>query len=483
MKKHTLKRFFTFCIAIVMVFSLLGYSGAAQAKVKLNKTTFKMTVGSTIILKVLGTKEKVKWSSNNKRVAIVTSKGRVKARKAGKVTITARLKKKKYKCKIIVVKKAVPTQEIAEKKEDSNLKDNVSEDKAEQSKAEVTTERNSDVAQNDKPVNSEAVNEKKTEAGSESVTENKTEDGSEAGIAKKPESSTEEKTSEKETESSTEEKTSEKVTETSTEEKTSEKATGSSTEEKTSEKATETSTEEKTSEKVTETSTEEKTSEITTQESTPSQSTINADAGEYSINLVHTGEGTYYIPEAGGAANLDDFASGYYTAAMNTYDYMNGMAGAYIEITDKDGDKINVLITDRLPEGKKGDIDLKPDAFEKIEPKVTGRMAITWKIVPLPTDQPIQYLFKPTSTQWWAQVQVRNHRYPIAKLEYLDASTNQYVELPREEYNYFTAANGMGGQGPYTFRVTDIYGHQLIDTGIAINQTSTPISGKENFPY
>ena len=431
MKKHTLKRFFTFCIAIVMVFSLLGYSGAAQAKVKLNKTTFKMTVGSKIILKVLGTKEKVKWSSNNKRVAIVTSKGRVKARKAGKVTITARLKKKQYKCKIIVVKKAVPTQEIADKKEDSNLKDNVSEDKAEQSKAEVTTERNSDVAQNDKPVNSEAVNEKKTEAGSESVTENKTEDGSEAGIAKKPESSTEEKTSEK----------------------------------------------------VTESSTEEKTSETTTQESTPGQSTINADAGEYSINLVHTGEGTYYIPEAGGAANLDDFASGYYTAAMNTYDYMNGMAGAYIEITDKDGDKINVLITDRLPEGKKGDIDLKPDAFEKIEPKVTGRMAITWKIIPLPTDQPIQYLFKPTSTQWWAQVQVRNHRYPIAKLEYLDASTNQYVELPREEYNYFTAANGMGGPGPYTFRVTDIYGHQLIDTGIAINQTSTPISGKENFPY
>jgi expansin (peptidoglycan-binding protein) len=429
-------------------------------------------------------------------VAIVTSKGRVKARKAGKVTITARLKKKQYKCKIIVVKKAVPTQEIADKKEDSNLKDNVSEDKAEQSKAEVTTERNSDVAQNDKPVNSEAVNEKKTEAGSESVTENKTEDGSEAGIAKKPESSTEEKTSEKATESSTEEKTSEKVTETiteertsekatetSTEERTSEKATGSGTEEKTSEKATETSTEEKTSEKVTESSTEEKTSETTTQESTPGQSTINADAGEYSINLVHTGEGTYYIPEAGGAANLDDFASGYYTAAMNTYDYMNGMAGAYIEITDKDGDKINVLITDRLPEGKKGDIDLKPDAFEKIEPKVTGRMAITWKIIPLPTDQPIQYLFKPTSTQWWAQVQVRNHRYPIAKLEYLDASTNQYVELPREEYNYFTAANGMGGPGPYTFRVTDIYGHQLIDTGIAINQTSTPISGKENFPY
>lgn len=215
---------------------------------------------------------------------------------------------------------------------------------------------------------------------------------------------------------------------------------------------------------------------------TSSEDTKNTDAGEYSIETVHTGEGTYYEKNSTGAANLDYLEASFYTAAMNHEDYMNGLAGAYIEITDKDGDQIHVVITDRLPEGKKGDIDLTKSAFEQIEPLVTGRMAITWKIVPFPTEGPIQYVFKPTSTQWWAEVQVRNHRYPIKKLEYYDAASSSYVELPRQEYNYFTAASGMG-TGPYTFRVTDFYGHVLIDTGIQMNATETPVSGAANFPY
>ncbi len=154
----------------------------------------------------------------------------------------------------------------------------------------------------------------------------------------------------------------------------------------------------------------------------PSQETRNYDAGEYSIDSVHSGEGTYYDRETPGAANLDEYEDIYFTAAMNTYDYMNNLAGAYIEITDHNGDKINVLITDRLPEGAKGDIDLLRPAFAEIEPLVTGRMNITWKIIPLPTDDPVSFVWKPESTQWWAQIQVRNHRYPVAKLEYLNRS-------------------------------------------------------------
>ena len=32
---------------------------------------------------------------------------------------------------------------------------------------------------------------------------------------------------------------------------------------------------------------------------------------------------------------------------------MNGLAGAFLEVTDKDGDVINVLVTDLLPAGKR----------------------------------------------------------------------------------------------------------------------------------
>lgn len=214
----------------------------------------------------------------------------------------------------------------------------------------------------------------------------------------------------------------------------------------------------------------------------PGTDTSNADAGDYSITKIHTGDGTYYDGGyTGGCCNIDAIAADYYVAAINKIDYRAGqLAGAYLKVTGPHG-SIHVLITDTLAdgEGKHGDIDLNKKAFEKIEPLVTGRMPIRWQIVPLPTKAPIQYVYKPQSTPYWMQVQVRNHRYPIKKLEYKDTS-GKFIELPREEYNYFTLNNP--GNGPFTFRVTDIYGHVLIDQNIPLNP-STAINGAANFPY
>ncbi|MDD5998176.1 MAG: expansin EXLX1 family cellulose-binding protein [Lachnospiraceae bacterium] len=362
---------------LVILLCVVGLSGQpVQARTQLNKTKLTISVGQKVTLKVKGNHKKAKWSSSNKKVATVNQKGKVRAKRAGKTTIMAKVGKKKYRCKITVISIIIPT-------------------------------------------DGELI-EKTTEATTEKMTQTSTE----------------------------------KTTETTTE-KTTEQ--GQNTVEKPSDEKNNTS-------------------------ATPSGDTKNQDAGEYSLDQVHTGEGTYYDRESGGAANIDYMEDTYYTAAMNHEDYMNGLAGAYIEITDKDGDKINVVITDRLPEGKKGDIDLTTKTFQQIEPLATGRMDITWKIVPLPTTEPIQYVFKPTSSQYWAEVQVRNHRYPIKKLEYFDTATNAYVELPRQEYNYFTAVSGMG-TGPFTFRVTDFYGHVLVDTGISMNTTGTPVNGKANFPY
>lgn len=217
-------------------------------------------------------------------------------------------------------------------------------------------------------------------------------------------------------------------------------------------------------------------------DSTASEETASIDAGEYSIGFKHTGDGTYYDGGyIGGCCNLDAIAGNYYVAAINKIDYRAGnLAGAYLKVTGPNG-SINVLITDTLAdgEGKKGDIDLNKEAFAKIEPLVTGRMTVTWEIIPLPTDKPIQYAYKSTSTQYWMEVQVRNHRYPIKKLE-IKNSSGKYVELERQEYNYFKMDNP--GKGPYTFRVTDIYGHVLVDTNVPLSPTSV-VEGKANFPY
>ncbi len=89
--------------------------GTPVTKVKLNKTKSTMTIGKKQTLKATVTPKKasskaVVWKSSNKKVATVTSKGVVKAKKAGTVTITATAKDgsgKKATCKVTVKKAAV----------------------------------------------------------------------------------------------------------------------------------------------------------------------------------------------------------------------------------------------------------------------------------------------------------------------------------------------------------------------------------------
>ena len=198
---------------------------------------------------------------------------------------------------------------------------------------------------------------------------------------------------------------------------------------------------------------------------------------------VHTGEGTFYGGGyVGGWAMLDPVSKDYWIVAMNLADYNNAqLAGAYLEVTGELG-TINMLVTDLLPEGKKGDLDLYVDAFPLIAPAEKGRVPVSWKIVPLDTAEnaPVSYKYKEGSTEFWCGVQVRNHRYPITRLEYLD-SNGEFQEIPRRQYNYFESDKM--GKGPFTFRITDIYGQVIIDENIPLSYDDTEIiQGHVQFP-
>ena len=74
----------------------------AATKIKLNCTKKTMYVGDTFKLKISGTKKKVKWSSSDKRIATVSSKGVVKGIKEGDAKIIAVVSGKKYTCSVKV---------------------------------------------------------------------------------------------------------------------------------------------------------------------------------------------------------------------------------------------------------------------------------------------------------------------------------------------------------------------------------------------
>ena len=78
-----------------------GYTVEAST-IRLNYTKRTMYVGGFYWLKITGTNKKVTWKSSDKKIATVSSEGKVRAKKKGTCIITATVKKKEYKCKINV---------------------------------------------------------------------------------------------------------------------------------------------------------------------------------------------------------------------------------------------------------------------------------------------------------------------------------------------------------------------------------------------
>ena len=115
------KQTFAWILALMMVFSIFPATQVnAATKPKLSKTKITMTVGQSKKLKVKGISKKrakrIKWKSSKKKVVTVTKTGKLKARKAGKAVITAKVGKKKLKCKVVVKRK----RKKARKKKESN---------------------------------------------------------------------------------------------------------------------------------------------------------------------------------------------------------------------------------------------------------------------------------------------------------------------------------------------------------------------------
>lgn len=111
MKKSV--KFIAVVTMISMVISSTGVTTQAAGKPKLNKTSVTLKVGKSVKLKIKNKPKNIKvtWKSKNKKVANVSSLGKVTARKAGSTKIICVIKKgnKKVqlKCKVKVVAKNI----------------------------------------------------------------------------------------------------------------------------------------------------------------------------------------------------------------------------------------------------------------------------------------------------------------------------------------------------------------------------------------
>ncbi|MCU0694426.1 MAG: hypothetical protein MUF54_23820 [Polyangiaceae bacterium] len=203
-------------------------------------------------------------------------------------------------------------------------------------------------------------------------------------------------------------------------------------------------------------------------------------AGPACDTTSHSGEATYY-DSADGSGNClfpatpNDLMVG----AMNHVDYAgSAVCGACVSLSGPQG-TITIRVVDQCPECPQGDIDLSPSAFSQIAELSAGRVPISWRHVPCDVQGPIIYHFKDGSNPWWTAVQIRNHRNAVATFE-VQREGGAWDSISRVDYNYFVDDQGMG-DGPYAFRVTDVYGHVLEDTGIGLTDDGD-VPGTRQFP-
>ena len=104
---NKMKRILTIVLTLALIVTMMPMNLTnvnARTTTRLSSKKIVLQVGKTKKLKVKNKPAgvKVTWKSSKKKVATVSKKGKVKAKKAGKTTITAKVGKKKYKCRVIV---------------------------------------------------------------------------------------------------------------------------------------------------------------------------------------------------------------------------------------------------------------------------------------------------------------------------------------------------------------------------------------------
>ena len=189
------------------------------------------------------------------------------------------------------------------------------------------------------------------------------------------------------------------------------------------------------------------------------------------------GEGTYYAADGSGNCMFDRSPGDLDVAAMNAVQYAgSAVCGACATVMGPKG-QVTVRIVDQCPGCKKGDLDLSPQAFDKIGEHSAGRIPITWSVVPCAVTGNVAYRYKEGSSQYWTAIQVRNHRLPIASLEL--QRDGAWMKVNRESYNYFVAPGG-AGPGPVTVRITALDGQTREDTLPAV-ASGTVVQGAGQF--
>lgn len=195
---------------------------------------------------------------------------------------------------------------------------------------------------------------------------------------------------------------------------------------------------------------------------------------------VKEGLATFYDATGAGNCGFDATPDDLDVAAFDANSYAGSAAcGVCVKVKGPNGE-VTVRIVDSCPGCDANHLDLSRSAFAKIAEPSRGRVPVSFSSVACSVSGSMAYHFKDGSSKWWTAIQVRNHRLPVAKVEYQKAGA--FVEMKREAYNFFVEASGVGDQpSGLVLRITAADG-QVVEEKLAGEVPSNAtVAGTKNF--
>lgn len=207
---------------------------------------------------------------------------------------------------------------------------------------------------------------------------------------------------------------------------------------------------------------------------------VSANGQNCLDTTTYKGTATYYTYTGIGACGTKIKTDSLYMVALPTamYDGSNA-CGSCMEITGDLG-KVTVTVADLCPDCNSTNLDLSQIAFAQIGNPISGIINVKWKKVDCPITGNIKYLVSNSSNPWYIDLNVRNMRYAVKKVEFKGYGSSTYTDMARQTYNSFTYASGSQVTVPITFRVTSIL-DQVIEEQMAFTP-GVEITGTKQFP-
>jgi hypothetical protein len=149
--------------------------------------------------------------------------------------------------------------------------------------------------------------------------------------------------------------------------------------------------------------------------------------------------------------------------------------GSYLDVTGPKG-KVRVKVIDSCPECADNHLDLSRAAFKKIADPVDGIAPISFKKVRSPSvPGPLSVRIKEGASQYWFAALIDNHANPLTSVKVSNRG-GTFRSAQRADYNYWIIDDG-AGSGPFTIKITDVYGKTSTLTGIKMKPGVTQKAG------